>query len=437
MTNDGGEEGSRRADRMRDVWDRKRSLAFEGGSMTTRCPAWLVPNVDRTGFDPIPCRVETVRRIFALYAQGLGALAIAKRLTKEGVPTFGRGANWSASGVDRLLKSPATIGIFQPCRMVSGRREPVGDLIPDYYPVVIDAGLYNRCLAVRAERRPPKRRSGKPRVSNLFSGLAKCGTCGASMRYVDKGGRAYLVCADARLGVCDARGWPYADFEKSFLALVPEVDLGSLVRREDLSSDKKNLRAEEDGVLTRLSALKEERDRAFALLTNATIGTDYIRGRIEETSGRIGQEEESLERIRSLLDPSTSFSPDAETLRSVHARLRSEDANVEERSRAAALIRDQVSLLQVYPDGMKQSNAEIMELARSINDQVLERFLDENVTKRRQFAVMPKEGPVSIRVVCPDPKDPGRAEWTRTEPRSAPARRWDQFPEEEPSCDPS
>lgn len=181
-------ESEAKAKRLKEVWKERRRRAAEEGKLITRgAPEWLRVNDDRTAFDVLEDRVESIRKVFELRIAGFGASAIVSRANKEKWPVPGKGDSWHNSLITRLLKSRALLGEYQPTRVIevvgadgssATRREPACDPIPHYYPVVIDEGLFLRAQAVSARRdRFPGRRDVGCR--NFLQGLLKC-SCGAS-----------------------------------------------------------------------------------------------------------------------------------------------------------------------------------------------------------------------------------------------------------------
>ncbi|MGD9472797.1 MAG: recombinase zinc beta ribbon domain-containing protein [Novosphingobium sp.] len=93
-------------------------------------------------------------------------------------------------------------------------------------------------------------------LSNLFSGLLKCGNCGAGIRFINKGappkGGTYLKCsASALKGECKTQAMRYELVEESLLRTIEDLDLEFLLHGE--RHDKK--RAEKQ---TQLSEIESE-----------------------------------------------------------------------------------------------------------------------------------------------------------------------------------
>ncbi|MBZ9979759.1 recombinase family protein [Mesorhizobium sp. BR-1-1-8] len=248
------------------TWKGKR-LNIQRRKLTSLCPAWLTLSEDRASFAANPERVFVVRRVFDLSLGGQGAFAIARKLNKEAVPTFGRSAAWGTSSIKKLLKNRAVIGEYQPCRKSRDARQrtPEGDPVLDYFPPIVPTDVFNANQATLERRRNKAGRRGKA-FSNLFSGLAVCGDCGSKMHFLNKGrkGGKSLVCESSQKGVCERnQGWRYDHFERSFLSFVNEVDFdsildgGTISRIEIIEGELLQLQTERRAIETKRNKLLE------------------------------------------------------------------------------------------------------------------------------------------------------------------------------------
>ena len=173
--------------------------------LTARLPYWLAMVDGKV--QPIPERVEVVRKIVADFLAGTGQQRIAESLNRAGVKVFGSGALWHRSYVSKVLTSPALIGTLVPREVVYelGRRtrkalEPV----EGYFPPVVSMEEWEDLSAALAkgQARQPQHRRG---VQNILAGLAECPLCGSAMTRVfkgsgPKGGKPKLVCVRAKQG---------------------------------------------------------------------------------------------------------------------------------------------------------------------------------------------------------------------------------------------
>lgn len=211
------DESVAKSGRVASAWASKRARLAAGDrqAMTMRVPGWITVNEDRT-FSLHADRAAIVKRIFEETAQGSGKHTIARQLNAEGVPTFGRSVAWHASYIQKILNSPAVLGEFQPGVKPRGaKRKMVDQPIADYYPAAIDADLYSRARTSMQSRSRMTIGRGR-RIANLFSGLARCDTCGSKMTLRSKGiktranGRVvhedYLVCDNMQRGVLRETG---------------------------------------------------------------------------------------------------------------------------------------------------------------------------------------------------------------------------------------
>jgi DNA invertase Pin-like site-specific DNA recombinase len=173
------EESKRKSELSRDNWRRKQADAHrERRVVTGMAPAWLRVN-DDGGFEPIPEAAEAVRLIYTLKAQGLGYGAIERRLNAEArwIPPIKKGGGrprkdgvpaarqetmgWRMSYLKKILTNRAVLGEYQPHRAEKVEeggvrklvRVPAGEVIPDYFPRVVEPGLFatvERLLAANA-----------------------------------------------------------------------------------------------------------------------------------------------------------------------------------------------------------------------------------------------------------------------------------------------
>lgn len=208
------EESSRKSQRLRSSWVRKRENKNQ--KMTARCPSWLTLSKDKSGFSIVIERAEIVERIFKELAAGVGRDAIARRLNRDGIKPWGGGRQWHGGTVQKVTDNEAVIGRFQPKNtrkdLQAGRvktiRSPVGDVIEDYYPAVISRSLWldaRKASAARARSGPGNAGGRRGTVfSNLLSGMAFCDVCNSPMNYRDRGVRSspVLRCSGERNGSC-------------------------------------------------------------------------------------------------------------------------------------------------------------------------------------------------------------------------------------------
>lgn len=212
------EESEKKSSRISAAWASKRGRLARGENfvLTRRAPAWLAVEGTPPRFVVIAERAAIVRRVFEETVAGLGKHHIARNLNRDGIAPFGRAEGWHASYIQKILKSPAVLGEFQPGQKSRGEtRLKIGDAIPNYYPQVVDADLHASAMRSMAGRQ--RRVAGRGRrLVNLFSGLAVCGACGSRMTFRGKGAKQradgtlvnedYLICDSYQRGLGCANG---------------------------------------------------------------------------------------------------------------------------------------------------------------------------------------------------------------------------------------
>ncbi len=258
------EESQLKSQRLKAAWsNKKRRAREEGHKLTSECPAWL--RLKNGEFEIIEVRADVVRRIFQMALAGHGKANIASTLNKERISTFGSSDAWSHSYVRLILRNAAVIGRCQPMKKLfdpqtgKRRREPDGPPIENYFPAIIEPTDFYRVK--RAPGRVSGRR-GRP-LANFLSGLTRCGKCGNSMIYVNKGptrrNNQYLACDGARRKhECDAKSVRYDMITN---AIMGSVEAGELDIRHILSNGEPDKKQE---IVHRIEAIDGQIDELEA-----------------------------------------------------------------------------------------------------------------------------------------------------------------------------
>lgn len=224
------EESETKSKRLKAAWERKRAKISER-VLTEKAPAWLFKKVDGSGFEVDEEKAQTVREIFKMCIDGVGIYSIARILnTSDTHFPIATANRWNNSYISKILHNRATLGEFQPNRIVNGKRVPTGEVFPNYYPPIIDEDTF---LLANASLNGRKIDGGGRKgisLSNLFTGIVVCSRCGGNLIFRNKGrrpkGGIYLRCQNAILtNGCDRPAWRYEEFEESFLKFVTEVDV--------------------------------------------------------------------------------------------------------------------------------------------------------------------------------------------------------------------
>jgi Recombinase/Recombinase zinc beta ribbon domain len=253
------EESAMKSRRIRSSWDSKRRN-IGNKRLTARCPYWLKPAEGDKGFQLIPDRVEVVKRIFNMSREGIGTATIVKTLNAENVPRFSEKTNgWQTSYIQKILSNPAVYGELRLALQRDGEHTPI-NVVPDYYPAIMSKEEWAIVASARSSRRTRGGVSKGKNLSNLFSGLIRCGYCGGPMNMsgytkTKAGGvkteGKYIACSNARRGMgCKFIQWDYKDFEQMVLRFCKEVDLAQVL------GVNRNAEAEINAAMRRLEKIK-------------------------------------------------------------------------------------------------------------------------------------------------------------------------------------
>ncbi len=192
-------------------------------------------------------------------------------------PPFGKTGKWYRSYIQKILGNPAVYGEFQPHKMDQGKRVPDGSPIPNYFPVTVPKSDFLLSKSQVSSRKLSGSGRKGPQFSNLFTRLAACGHCGATIGFLNKGklprGGNYLRCVNASSNSsCNAPSWKYDDFEQSFIEWITEVNLDEILNPTDITYQLESLAATKLSVSERLEELKIEAPRRIEWVDQVFLG---------------------------------------------------------------------------------------------------------------------------------------------------------------------
>jgi DNA invertase Pin-like site-specific DNA recombinase len=284
-------ESKIKSTRVGEAWAEKRRNAGQE-LVTHRVPGWIRVQPDgRRVADP--AATATVKRIFALAADGHGLGSIAQQLHDDRVPligklTFkGKPVTWSGSLVRYIILNRAVLGEFQPHIGSPGDRQPAGDVLPHYYPRIIDERAFHAAHGGLATRRKCGR--GRPAAGvNLFAGLLKNARDGGTLTHWKRRREGLSVIIPTRARLHANTGWtsfPTRDFEKAIVSKLEEVTVADV---EGPSADRATARVED---LTALATKNEANQKYWT----AQMDDEDLRDVVAEHLRKLKREEKRLE----------------------------------------------------------------------------------------------------------------------------------------------
>lgn len=415
------EESETKSKRISAAWANKR--ANIGNQILTKTrPAWLDVSEDKTKFIPIPERVSAIHRIFSEGANGQGSYSITRHLNQDGVPPFGRSNGWIDSYVSKILKNRAVLGEFQPHQKVNGKRIPVGDVVEDYFPQIIDEDTF---LKVQVDRQARSVHGGGRKGKfqrNLFTHIVKCTYCGATMRFIDKGqgpkGGKYFKCSSAVRGMgCQPTSWRYADFETSFFHFVREIDLAAIIEGSSRRTAESQLRETISIEEKRVEKLKIRRDK----ILNLVVSGEAVEGYLVDQLGEISIDIEAVEsKITTLQEKRSTLLPakasGAQDVREQVLSIRNfeQSDNVEKRILVSSKLKEIIKEIRISTDGNRPNlDVQIEGVVESFSDNIEYRDRLISVIKENSASSALANPYFSIsffdgteRLVIPSPYDP-------------------------------
>lgn len=410
------DESKKKSVRLKATWKKKRDIISDK-KLTALCPSWLKLLKDRKTFEVLPWAAETISRVFELKLSGWSSRRIAETLNKDHLKDPKKVwspprkhkkqqmEGWRDSFVEKLLHNPAVIGHFQPSRLSTSedagtnkRLVPEGEVIQDYFPAVVDAGLFYRVQQRFQENTTRRKGEGKggrtSTVHNLFSYIAKCGYCGKPMAIVPKGsgpkGGSYLLCDDARQGRGCVKAYvPYGErlrnpgLENVILEYCRDLDAKSIMDEEgdrrkaeieqkmgELAAHKSELVTSEPAIERLMDDAQKQtdervRDRIYRRVGEIENGVDFLKRRIEELKqeidslSRIEQDtQERLDSVKKLIEFFGSTSDEKDDPKRIEVRLKLREE-----------IRRLIARIDVYPLGRPLFTPEKAE--RALQDMAL------------------------------------------------------------------
>lgn len=300
-------ESEEKSKRLKKRWQDKRDN-IDKKLLTSRCPAWLEANSNKTAFDLIPERETTIETIFDLYIdQDMGAYSIVKHLNQnlDKYPTFSKGSSgWQKSYILKILNNTSVHGMFNPHIMIDGKRTPSDTLLENYFPAVISE---NRFLLAQAKMKQRTIAGGGRKGShfnNIFTKMLFCGHCDSTLNFLNKGkppkGGKYLRCGKAEYQhSCRAPAWRYEEFTDSFFNFVSEPEFEQLIKKGDYQSRKSKLLDDTDITKEKIGLLDLKFNSINNILINVKDSTKpRLMKKLDDISSELYLHEDKLKSIK-------------------------------------------------------------------------------------------------------------------------------------------
>ena len=273
----------------------KLQRAREGALVGGHAPygyRWIKRSEERRAhLEIVEYAAAVVRRMYRLLLEDQASTwAIARTLTKEGVPTSRGAAQWQPMAVFRILTNPAYMGSY---RYRHSEQEEISIPVPS----IVDEATWEAAQAQLEENRLNSRRNNQ-RHQYLLRGLVRCPRCGGNYTgYAQHGSRGYR-CGRANWTVsstgqrCSPGSIPAHSVEQAVWEAVkealqnPQVLAEEYNRRIETSGATSDLDYEIKRLKLALKQLKTQEDRVTDAYVAEAMELARYKGEMERLSAQ-------------------------------------------------------------------------------------------------------------------------------------------------------
>lgn len=310
-------------------------------------------------------RAASVRRIFELADQGIGAHTIARMLNDENLPVMREKANrrnrWKDASVWSILTNETVIGTYYSRSRVNGKLVTNGTPVSDFYPAAVDPELFWRVQRKR-ELKKAVGRKGR-HYSNLFARNTACAHCGKPLRFMKGGAKhrvtRYLTCQERfhhSETTCPSKCYRYDRFEEAVLLYVTDFHRAAMELHNAGKLDLKRVEREISRADRKLEALEVARQNAIAMSLSVSDPRDRtafverinnIRGHIAEHEARRASMVARLRDINDDRSETTAFSQKLDAERKMWTTSADDNQIYESRARVSAMLDEFITMVEV------------------------------------------------------------------------------------------
>ena len=400
------EESAKKSVRLKEAWVGKRDIIGKY-KLTARAPKWLrakrLPS-KRNGqkgaiekFEPIKERAAVIQKIFNMKLDSIGSERIATKLNQTDriwKPKNG----WHKSYVNKILRTRAVIGEFQPHKTVKvekvdgslkKQRVPEGAPIKGYFPTVVSEEIFYQVQNLIKGNRWLGGKNGV--LGNLFSCLAVCGYCGSPMRFLDKGkppkGQKYYVCDYAKRGLgCQKKNIRYDEIERLILTFCKGLDPDDILQKDNNKLETSHLQDQLASIIGKIESLQAEESN----LIRRIAGTKYdavaevIEEELSNVLTNIKYERKKRAKIEAEIEQLLQMEQDTEKqLKSMTELMDLMDSldgqeRIELRIKLRGAIRKLIDYILIFPFGQHRwTEAELEEHGEEMVDDLLHQGWEE------------------------------------------------------------
>lgn len=283
----------------------------------------------RRRLEPVAEEAQIVRQMFELRARGAGTKTIAVTLNASGQTN--RRHPWNKSSVLTLLRSQAVIGhlVFGRSIRIDGDRcavDPSDWVVIDAHPPIVPRELWETVQKLLDAAAPSYSKDyGSPHSTYLFTGLLRCGQCGASLQIETAKGRSrrypYYNCRNAqRKGNCNPKRYPARELDEWLFDSISDEILNPASLRE-VAKNLRNVAGQwqeeqkerRSGIENQIKIIARRNTKLYEVLEE--LGRDApnlgdLAQRLRANNNQIKQLQEEMEKINAEEPPRCEISDD-------------------------------------------------------------------------------------------------------------------------------
>lgn len=260
--------------RVSSAWKKRQANARDKGiPLTKQCPAWLVVKEDK--YEVIKENAELVKRIYQMCKDGIGIGLIAQTLNKEQIKPFRNGKIWQKSTIKHILVNRAVFGEYQPHQHVREKdkngkevevRKPVGDVIKNYFPVIISETDYYNVQSSLKSRLVKTGGAKFNKAVNIFTSLVVDSEDNTNWCVDTHSNKQYITNLEGVGKGQKKKAIPYRVFEQLVLKHIREIKPSDLLPNSEATEANKltSLNEEIVAVKFQIEEMQEEMSKPGA-----------------------------------------------------------------------------------------------------------------------------------------------------------------------------
>ncbi len=249
---------------------------------------------------PDPGEAPVRKLIYEMFIEHRRKKVVARMLNEKGYRTR-KGANFSDTTIDRLLRDPTAKGIRRANYTRSlgqGKKwelKPKEEWVEIPVEPVVSVELWDKCNKILVDQRASRKKPAKKTV-HLFAGYTVC-HCGKKMYVPSKSPKYTCYRCGNKIRTDDLEEKSHSQLKNFFLS--PKEIEGYLGQADKVISEKEKLR---DSITTERKRVKSEMDKLYSLYLDDGISKSGFKERYTPLEERLQQIDDQMPEIQGEID---------------------------------------------------------------------------------------------------------------------------------------